>query len=151
MKSVAPLSTRLLVFLVITSAMVWANAQLPAQAPAPVALAITDTAALKAHEGRLVTVQGVVSRVGTSKSHLITFINFQGVKPGGFTAVVKSPALPEIERAAGSNLDAALPGRHATLTGNISLYKDIPQIEIKSADQISVRGSPGEAAAKRPR
>lgn len=101
-------------------------------------LSIQDTAALKAHEGRDVTVSGVVSRVGKSKSGAIVFINFEGVKPGGFSAVVKSDSLPEIERAAGSNLDAALPGRKITLTGKISLYKEAPQIEIKTAAQLAV-------------
>lgn len=114
-------------------------AQQPQEAkPTASAIPIQDTAALKANEGKEVTVSGVVSRVGKSKSGAIVFINFEGVKPGGFSAVVKSDSLPEIERAAGSNLDAALPGRRITLTGKISFYNEAPQIEIKTAGQLTV-------------
>ena len=103
-----------------------------------VVIPITDTAALKAHLGKNVSVSGKVSRVGMSKSGMIVFINFEGVNAGGFSAVVRSANLPEIEQAAGANLDAALPGRKISLAGPISLYKGAPQIEIKSADQIKV-------------
>jgi DNA/RNA endonuclease YhcR with UshA esterase domain len=103
-----------------------------------VVIPITDTAALKAHLGKNVSVSGKVSRVGMSKSGMIVFINFEGVNAGGFSAVARSANLPEIEQAAGANLDAALPGRKISLSGPISLYKEAPQIEIKSADQIKV-------------
>ena len=99
---------------------------------------ITDTSALKAHLGKNVSVSGKVSRVGVSKSGMIVFINFEGVHPGGFSAVVRSANLPEIEQAAGANLDAALPGRAIRVSGPISLYKEAPQIEIKSAGQMKV-------------
>ena len=69
-------------------------------AEAPVAvIPITDTASLKAHVGKHVSVSGKVSRVGRSKSGFIVFINFEGVRPGGFSAVVKSAGLPDIVRA----------------------------------------------------
>jgi DNA/RNA endonuclease YhcR with UshA esterase domain len=106
-------------------------------APA-VVIPITDTAALKAHVGKSVSVSGKVSRVGMSKSGMIVFINFEGVPSGGFSAVVRSANLPDIEQAAGANLDAALPGRKIRVSGPISLYKEAPQIELKSADQIKV-------------
>ena len=106
--------------------------------PAVPEVVISDTAALKAQVGKTVSVTGKVNRVGMSKSGFIVFINFEGVPPGGFTAIVKSACLPEIERAAGANLDAALPGRHVAVSGTVSLYKETPQIEIKTADQIKV-------------
>lgn len=101
-------------------------------------ISITDTAALKAHVGKKVLVSGKVSRVGMSKSGMIVFINFEGVRSGGFSAVVRSASLPDIEWVAGANLDAALPGRRIRVSGPISLYKEAPQIEIKTADQIKV-------------
>ena len=104
----------------------------------PAVIPITDTAALKAHVGKRVSVSGMVSRVGMSKGGFIVFINFEGARPGGFSAVVKSASLPEIEQAAGANLDAALPGRRIAVSGIISLYKEAPQIELKTADQIKV-------------
>lgn len=108
------------------------------KAGSPAVIPITDTAALKAHVGKQVTVSGTVSRVGTSKSGFIVFINFEGVNSGGFSAIVKSASLREIEQAAGANLDAALPGRRVRLSGPVSLYKEAPQIELKSADQIQL-------------
>ena len=109
-----------------------------ARSKAPAVIPITDTVALKAQVGKMVSVSGKVSRVGMSKSGFIVFINFEGVRSGGFTAVVKSANLSEIERAAGANIDAALPGRRIAVSGVISLYKETPQIELKTADQIKV-------------
>jgi DNA/RNA endonuclease YhcR with UshA esterase domain len=105
---------------------------------AAVVIPITDTAVLKARVGKSVSVSGKVSRVGMSKSGMIVFINFEGVPSGGFSAVVRSANLPDIEQAAGANLDVALPGRKIRVSGPISLYKEAPQIELKSADQIKV-------------
>lgn len=101
-------------------------------------ISITDTATLKAHVGKSATVTGVVSRVGMSKTGFIVFINFEGVAAGGFTAVVKSENLSDIEKTAGSNLDAALPGRRISVAGSVSVYNDAPQIEIADGNQIKV-------------
>ena len=65
-------------------------------------------------------------------------MNFEGAPPEGFTAVVMLGQLGAIEASVGGNLDAALPGRKVILTGPISLYRNTPQIELKSGDQIKV-------------
>ena len=100
--------------------------------------AITDTAALRALVGKNVSVTGKVSYVGLSKSKFFTFIKFVGVSSDGFTVIVTAPNLPDIEYAAGSNLDAALPDRTITVSGTITLYKAVPQIELTAADQLRV-------------
>lgn len=104
----------------------------------PPVIAATDQAALKARKGRQVEVTGTVSTVGTSKSKFFTFISFEGVHPGGFTAVVKSLDLADIERASGSNLEAALPGRKVAVRGKITFYNETPQIEITDPAQLRV-------------
>jgi DNA/RNA endonuclease YhcR with UshA esterase domain len=124
--------------LILLTACVTARLDAEEKSEPAVVIPITDTAALKGHLGKNVSVTGKVSRVGMSKSGFIVFFNFEGVHPGGFSAVVRSANLPEIEQAAGANLDAALPGRTIRVTGPISLYKEAPQIELKSADQLKV-------------
>lgn len=127
-------------FLALLTAVALLDMSGGAKGEVPLVIPITDTAALKASVGKSVTVTGKVSRVGMSKSGFIVFINFEGVPSGGFSAVVKSANLTEIEWAAGANLDLALPGRLIAVSGVISLYKEAPQIELKSASQIRVSG-----------
>jgi DNA/RNA endonuclease YhcR with UshA esterase domain len=99
---------------------------------------ITNTPALRALEGKSVTLEGVVKQAEASKGGGILLISFEGVSAGGFMAVVTSSHLPVVEDAVGGNLDAALPGRKVSISGPISLYGQVPQIEIKTGDQIKV-------------
>ena len=99
---------------------------------------ITNTPALRALEGKSVTLEGVVKQAEASKGGGMLLISFEGVRAGGFMAVVTSSHLPVVEDAVGGNLDAALPGRKVSISGPISLYGQVPQIEIKTGDQIKV-------------
>lgn len=102
-------------------------------------IAPTDRSALIAASGKDVEVTGVVSHVGVSKSKFFTFITFEGVPAGGFTAVVKSSDLASVERTVGSNLEAGLPGRKVSVRGVISFYKESPQIEITEGSQLIIQ------------
>ena len=104
-----------------------------AQAPS-----LTDTAALRALEGKTVTLTGEVSLVAVSKSKFHTFIKFKGLPADGFTVIVPSTNLSEIERGAGSNLEAALPGRTITVSGPVSLYQTVPQLELTRPEQLRI-------------
>ena len=106
--------------------------------PALTVIAVTDRAALSAASGKEVQVTGLVRHVGVSKSKFFTVIDFEGVATGGFTAVVKSSDLADIERTVGTNLEAGLPGRKVSIRGVISFYKEAPQIEITDALQLKV-------------
>jgi endonuclease/exonuclease/phosphatase family metal-dependent hydrolase len=93
----------------------------------------TDAAALAARVGQRTTVRGVVDRVGQLDSGAITFINFKGVSRGGFVAIVRHQHLDNLEKAAGGRLPEVLRGQEIEVEGDISLYRDIPQIELERA------------------
>ena len=101
-------------------------------------VSMMDSAALRKMAGQEVSIEGIVSRVGSSKNGGVVFMNFEGAPPNGFTAVVMLSQIAAVETSVGGNLDAALPGRKVILTGPISLYRETPQIELKSGDQIKV-------------
>lgn len=90
------------------------------------------------HVGEEVTVTGKVSRVSTVASGM-TFVNF-GTRgeAGAFTAVAK----PGTSDAATLK---AFEGKEVEVTGKVELYKDSPQIVLKSAEAIRL---PGEAPAE---
>lgn len=104
----------------------------------PPRVSILDSEVLRKQVGIQVSVEGVVSRVASSKNGGVVFMNFETTPPEGFTAVVMLSQIASIESSLGGNLDAALPGRRVVLTGPLSLYGNTPQIEIKRSDQIKV-------------
>lgn len=89
------------------------------------------------HIGEEVTVTGKVSRVSTIPSGM-TFINFGARgEAGAFTAVAR-PGIGDAETL------KSFEGQTVEVTGTVELYKDSPQIVLKSADAIRL---PGEAPA----
>ncbi len=107
------------------------DAPIPEEKP-PVVLA-ADKEAVAALAGKRATVEGKVTRVGSTAAGGITFINFAG-GPGGFVAVVyKSDyaAFPE-------GFDK-YKGQTVRVTGPVVIYKETtPQIAVKSAEQIEI-------------
>lgn len=86
------------------------------------------------HVGEEATVTGKVSGVSTIGSGM-TFVNFGG---RSFTAVARPGTVdPEVLK--------GYEGKTVEVTGMIELFKDSPQIVLKSAEDI---GLPGEGAAK---
>ncbi len=100
----------------------------------------TDRAGLFASAGRPVTVQGRVTSLAALPNDRITFVNFEGSKDGGFVGIIRADFLPLFHEHFADGLQAALVGQEVTLTGVITLYRDIPQIELHRPDQITLRG-----------
>jgi DNA/RNA endonuclease YhcR with UshA esterase domain len=101
-------------------------------------LEVTNFDALKAAVDKTVTVTGTVSRTAWSPSGSILFINFESVGRAGFTVVV-----PKANKDAISSYGEAaeqLQGKQVEITGKIVLYRDKPQIQIATADQIKITG-----------
>lgn len=90
--------------------------------------------ALRAKAGVEVTVEGLVTEIGTTKESTITFINIGLPKKQGFVALVYQkdyPAFPE-----GFTKYA---NQKVRVKGLIKLYKsETPQIVVTSPDQITV-------------
>lgn len=90
------------------------------------------------HVGKEVTITGKVSRVSTIASGM-TFVNFGG---RAFTAVARAGTV-DVE------ILKAYEGKDVEVTGTVELYRDSPQILLKSAADIRLPGAaPAEEAPK---
>jgi DNA/RNA endonuclease YhcR with UshA esterase domain len=84
----------------------------------------------KAQVGKTVTVEGTVDNVHTTPAGN-TYIDLGGHFPNNtFAAVIFSKDTSKFTNV------TALKGKTVDITGPIKLYKDKPQIVLKSADQI---------------
>ncbi len=122
----------------------------PAAAPeaGPTTVLCTDTAQLKANQGKQVTVTGEVIRTkdwdgGPSKKKKMNFIDLKG---GYVTAVT----FEEDFAAFGSNLPAKAytKGKTVAITGELQERQGRWQIILKSPDQIKENASPAATEAK---
>ena len=140
----------LLVVLALTAPTLAAEAP-PSTEPAPATqpaekLEVTNFDAIKAAVDKTITVTGTVSRTGWSPRGNILFINFESVGRDGFSVVVpkdNKDAVAQYGEAA-----EQLQGKQVEITGKITLYRDKPQIQIATADQIKITG--GADASTKP-
>jgi len=109
-------------------------------------LEATNFDAIKAALDKTVTVTGTVSRTAWSPRGTVLFINFQGVDRNGFIVVVPKENKDAITTF-GEEAEK-LRDKQVEITGKIVLYRDKPQIQIATADQIKITG--GADAATKP-
>jgi endonuclease YncB( thermonuclease family) len=98
----------------------------------------TDREALVASAGSRLSVHGRVSHVGVLLGRM-TFINFSDNRvKGGFVGIVREKFLSRFSERFPHGLKTGLVGKHVVLEGTISLYRNTPQIELQTPDQIRV-------------
>jgi endonuclease YncB( thermonuclease family) len=115
----------------------WGLAASDALVPAEV-IEATDRETLIANAGRKLNVRGRVSRVATLPGRM-TFINFSGDRgKGDFVGIVREEFLPHFSERFPKGLASGLTGKQVVLEGTITLYRNIPQIELESPDQVRV-------------
>lgn len=98
---------------------------------------------LKGQEGVTVSVRGKVSEVFAGRSG-ITILNFEGINRRDFNAVIQKDNADAVKAGFGGDLDGKLKGQTIVVTGPVTLYRERPQIDVKTPDQIKVEA----AAAK---
>ncbi len=107
-----------------------------AESSAPAAIPVVaadDTDRLKDLVGREVSVEGRVTRIGTTAAGGITFLNMSPV-PNGFVAVVFQSACQQFP----DGLEK-FAGKAVKVTGTLKLYRETtPQIVIEVPDQIEI-------------
>jgi hypothetical protein len=103
----------------------------------PGVIAANDAAAIAAAVGKTATVRGKVSQVGQTKSASITFINFVGNTREQFVAIVKKDHLATVAAAFGGKLES-LEGKTVEIHGEIIAYKDKPEIELRTPEDVRV-------------
>ena len=103
----------------------------------PGVLSANDTAGIAAAVGRNATIRGKISKVGQTKTASVTFINFEGNARGQLVVIVKKEHLATISAAFGGTLDS-LAGKTVEVRGEIFLYKDAPEIELRAPADLRV-------------
>ena len=100
----------------------------PAQA---MAISAEDAAA---HDGSMVTVEGIAREVHVARNGRATFIDLDGVYPDQpFTAVVFEEDMPTV----GDVSD--LEGKTVDVTGKVRMYHGKPEIIVSSRSQLAAR------------
>lgn len=94
-----------------------------------------DIEKIKSYDGKLITVSGTVKRVSKSKSGKVTFINFGDDWKSSFTVVVFSGDEEKFKDIGGLE---SLVNKNVKLTGVVMLYKDKPEIILKSPSQLKI-------------
>jgi DNA/RNA endonuclease YhcR with UshA esterase domain len=100
--------------------------------PASAAIPASDAAA---NVGKTVTVKFTIAHVAESKGNV--FLDSQKQR-GGFVCFLPHKSHEVFEKAFGEDLKKALEGKTVEVTGEIALYKDAPQIILKSAEQLKI-------------
>jgi len=113
-------------------------------------LVATDREALVSRAGTRVKVRGRVARIGALPDGRITFIDFNGDGRGGFVGIVRARFLPRFSERFPKGIKSALVGKNVLLEGVITLYRDIPQIELESPAQLRIEQDVGKPASMTP-
>jgi hypothetical protein len=95
--------------------------------------AYTPEEAMK-HEGERGTVEGLIVKVGSSPKGTL-FLNMGAPFPDHtFSGVIAKPIVEKL----GKDYIMSLVGKHLRITGDITIYKDKPEILINDKSQIEV-------------
>lgn len=97
----------------------------------------SDDAAIRAAIGKNVTIHGRISNVGATNTGSVNFINFEGSARGNFVCIVKKDYLKSVAEPHGGTLQT-LVGKTVEVKGELFLYKETPEIELRSATAIRV-------------
>ena len=128
----------------------WGLSRPPASGARPQAVprsefAATDKDGLLASAGRPAAVRGRVATIGALPDGRITFLDFEGNQTGGFVGVIRAGFLPLFHQKYPEGLKKALIGKEVALEGVITLYRDIPQIELEHPRQLKILPGPTPA------
>jgi endonuclease YncB( thermonuclease family) len=116
----------------------WGIASSTVSEPGVAILEATDHQSLVANAGRHLKVRGRVSRVGRLSGRM-TFINFSGNPEGdGFVGIVREKFLRRFSERFPSGLKSELTGKSVVLEGTVTLFRNIPQIEMEHPQQLQI-------------
>lgn len=111
---------------------------LPVQPKSPDAVDVRNAPAIAAAKDKPILLRGVVSRIGSTRSGEISFIDFEGVEPRvGLVGIVRKENLAKVVEPLGGTL-SSLFGREIELQGVVTYYGETPQIEVFKPEQIRV-------------
>jgi hypothetical protein len=112
----------------------------------PAVVAATDTAALAAHIGDFVTVEGTISKASWSTTGKVMIVDFQGAdRKKGLLCSAFDRNKENLDDANGGDAAAKWTGAKVRITGKLEPYdgkiedwKDRPQIIIQNPEQVVI-------------
>ncbi len=99
-------------------------------------LSATDSAALKAHLGKEVAVEGTVVAAAPGSQDKMRFLNFSETKNRGFVAAIVPAVYPKLR------LLESYSGKAVRVTGTLEAYKKKTQIKVTRISQLKVLPPP---------
>jgi DNA/RNA endonuclease YhcR with UshA esterase domain len=103
----------------------------------PTAFQATDKDAIAKAVGTKATVTGAVSRTNWYNDSIL-FINFKDTKRGDFTVIAKADNRDALDKAFSGDIAKAVEGKTISVTGKIVKFRETPQIEIVTPDQLTI-------------
>jgi hypothetical protein len=100
-------------------------------------LQATDIDALKAAEGKEVSVRGKVSGSYKSGNSGVILLNFEGATRD-FVAVVEKDNVEAVNAGFEGDVAGNLKGRTITITGPIKMYRGKPEVVITKPEQVKI-------------
>ncbi len=99
-----------------------------------------DLEELTDHIGKVAAVRGRLGHIGALPGERIVFLNFEGVPRGGFCGITHNTHLDALRAAFGPDFPYNLEGEEVELTGLVTEYRGIPQVELKEPQQVKLIG-----------
>jgi tRNA A-37 threonylcarbamoyl transferase component Bud32/DNA/RNA endonuclease YhcR with UshA esterase domain len=107
----------------------------------PAIIDAADAATIRAHIGRVASLRGEVSAVRKGDTHGVTLVEFVGEGENALVAVIPRDTWRYMQESLGGAPAEVLPGKTVTVEGRIYLYKNQPNIEIKSPEHLRVESA----------
>ena len=135
MRSVMLIAT--IIGLVFISPALAQDEKKPDEAPAEV-IDVKDVAKIKENEGQTITVRGKVIEVFNPNSGNVKLFNFEGIGRRDFNVMIRKANFEAVNAGFNGDVDAAVKDKTIVVTGRVALYRDNPQIEVTTPDQIKI-------------
>jgi DNA/RNA endonuclease YhcR with UshA esterase domain len=108
------------------------------KAPPTETIDVKDTAKIKENEGQTISVRGKVIEVFNPRSGNVKLFNFEGIGRRDFNVMIKKENFEAVNAAFNGNIDDAVKDKTIVVTGRVAMYRDNPQIEVATPDQIKI-------------
>jgi len=106
----------------------------------------TDNDALTKAIGTTATVTGTVGRTNWYNDQIL-FINFKGNKRGQFTVIARAENRDALDKAFDGDIAKAIAGKTISVTGKIIKYRESPEMQLTTPDQLTIIKEPTTTTA----
>ena len=108
----------------------------PSTQPTGDVIDVSNLDAIKAAEGKEISVKGKIYGTYKPQSGSVLLFNFEQQR--NFNGMVKKANIEAVDAGFVGDVATAMKGKTVVITGMVSMYKDKPQIEIVKPEQIKI-------------